>query len=193
MNREEIRNILIKNGVILEGHFLLRSGKHSHIYFEKYRLIEKPHLLSMLVKSLIKKYIPDDFDVVVGPVTGGAIIAFEFARQTDRRFLIAEKQNYGFVIERGSGISRGERVIVVEDVVTTGGSVRKVIEEVKRKGGNVLAVYSLIDRGESGEWNLPYFTLYTEKVESFYPEECPLCKQGIPLNVKGGRENILTK
>ena len=187
MNKEEIKKILKENDVVIKGHFLLRSGKHSAVYFEKYKLIEKPSVLSLLVKTIIEKFDITDIDKVVGPVTGGAIIGFEFARQLGVKFAIAEKENDSFVIRRGEGIKKGDRVIISEDVVTTGGSVKNIIKEVLRSEGIVTAVYSLIDRGESGNWMVPYFYLYQERIESFTTDSCPLCKKGIPLRVKGGK------
>ena len=162
MNKEIIRNILIENDVIIKGHFLLRSGKHSGTYFEKYRLIEKPNILSNLVKLIIENFDIPEIDKVVGPVTGGAIIAFEFARQLNLKFTIAEKEEDGFIIKRGEGIKKNDRVIITEDVVTTGNSVKKVMKEVVKHGGIIKGVYSLIDRGESNQWDVPYYYLYQE-------------------------------
>ncbi len=176
-------NILEKEGVILNGHFLLTSGLHSDIYFEKFRLIEKPRLLSEILKELFDGL--NAIDWVVGPVVGGAIIAFEAARLMGCKAAFSEKTENGMILKRGFDIKDKERVIVVDDVLTTGKSIKGTLNALK--GKNVLGVYVLIDRSEEDiNIEYPIKSVIKIPVKNYKPEDCPLCKNNIPLVRRGG-------
>lgn len=144
----EIEQLLLDCGAILDGHFLLASGRHSARYVEKFRVLERPDLTSRLLAQLAPRFAGDRIDCVAGPVTGGIILAFEMARQLGCRSVYAERgpEGKGFVLRRGFRIQPGERVLVMEDIVTTGGSVRQVVELIRACGGEVVAVGLLVDR-----------------------------------------------
>uniref|UniRef100_A0A7C4YGH6 Orotate phosphoribosyltransferase n=1 Tax=candidate division WOR-3 bacterium TaxID=2052148 RepID=A0A7C4YGH6_UNCW3 len=174
---------LEKEGVILKGHFLLTSGLHSDTYFEKFRLIEKPFLLSRLLKKLLEGL--EDIDWVVGPVVGGAIIAFESARILKCRAAFSEKTENGMVLKRGFDIKEDEKIIVVDDVLTTGKSITGTLNALK--GKNISGIYVLIDRSENNiNLNYPLKSLIKYPVINYKPEDCPLCKKNIPLIRRGG-------
>lgn len=179
----EYQRILEEEGVILKGHFLLTSGLHSDTYFEKFRLIEKPILLSEILKDLLKDL--KDIKWVIGPVFGGAIIAFESARILNCKAAFSEKSEGGMVLKRGFDIKDEDKIIVVDDVLTTGKSVKATLDSLK--GKNIIGVYVLIDRSNSETGiKCPVKSIIKMPVQNFKPEECPLCKNNIPLVRRGG-------
>lgn len=176
--------ILEKEGVILKGHFLLTSGLHSDTYFEKFRLIENPALLSELLKELLKKI--DNIQWVVGPVVGGAIIAFEAGRILNSRAAFTEKTEEGMALKRGFNIKDDDNIIIVDDVLTTGKSIKGTIDALK--GKNIKGIYVLIDRSEGNTGiKYPVSSIIKIPVQNYKPEECPLCKNNIPLVRRGGK------
>lgn len=185
---EKIERILGKANILLKGHFLLTSGLHSDTYFEKFRIFQFPWYLEELVKTgkeLIGKF---DFDYVAGPEKGGFFIAYEVAKQFQKTAFYLEKKEDNFVIKRNfAEIVEGKKVIVADDVLTTGHSLSKVVNEL-RKSFNVQGVFVIIDRSEK-EINLgaPVISLYKKEVHNYKPEDCPLCKQNIPLIRPGGK------
>jgi len=188
LSREEIEAILLQAEVIKEGHFLLTSGLHSQYYFEKFRLLERPDLLSPFCEELARSFEKADFSGVCGPTTGGVIISYEVARLLGKRCLFAEKTKDGRDFLRSQTIRKGESFIVVDDVLTTGGSIRASIDALKRHGGEAIAVGVLIDRSEKPpDFGLPFLSVYRNPVENYLPAECPLCKEGLSLSKPGGK------
>lgn len=180
--------MLADAGVLKEGHFLLASGLHSRYYFEKFRLLEKPDLLTPFCEELARACEKLNPDSICGPTTGGVIIAYEVARLLKKRCLFAEKTEGGRGFLRNQQITNGESFVVVDDVLTTGGSVRASMEAVSQKGGEVIAVGVLIDRSEkSPDFGLPLYSVYRSPVKNHVPEECPLCEKDIPLSRPGGK------
>lgn len=189
-SNEEIKQILINNKVLLDGHFLLTSGRHSRFYFEKFRVLQQPADAALFCKTIAEHFKQTDIDTVIGPTTGGIIIAFEVAREMGKKAIYAERISEGRGFLRGMHLSPGEKVLVVDDVMTTGGSVMETIAAVKRAGADLKGVAVFIDRSsEKPDFNVPFFSLYHEKVETFDPADCPLCKQGIPLAKHGSNPN----
>lgn len=186
MSPADLLMLAKKCGAVKEGHFLLRSGLHSGVYVEKFHLLERPEILSEFVKVLLTK-LEGPFDRVVGPSLGGMIVAYELAGQLGIPASYAEKgQDEGFVIRRGRGVSQGERVLVVDDVMTTGGSVRKTIAAVQECGGEVVHVAVLVDRAAEPPSDFSYVSALRCVLPVYKPEECPLCVKGIPLLRLGG-------
>lgn len=148
MDNASIEAILQESGALLEGHFLLTSGRHSNRYIEKFRLLEQPRLTSRLCAEMARRFAGDGIECVVGPVTGGIILAFDVARHLDCRAIYAERGEggTGFELRRGFKLKPREKVLVVEDIVTTGGSVRQVVETVQEAGGEVVGVALMVDR-----------------------------------------------
>jgi len=171
-----------ETGVLLDGHFLLTSGRHSPQFLQCSQLMQYPTQAALVAASLARRFVTSDIDVVVGPAMGGIILAYEVARQLGVRALFTEKHDGELVLRRGFRLKRNERVLVVEDAVTTGGSVRQTIQEVEAAGGRVVGVGVLVDRsGGEVSFGVPHHALLELDVPSYDPDECPLCDQGIPL------------
>jgi orotate phosphoribosyltransferase len=182
--------ILKEAGAFSEGHFLLTSGLHSPVYWEKFRILEQPHNTERMCRMIVDHFRGCDCQLVVGPTTGGIIVAYEVARQLGVRSIFAEREGTGRVFRRGFRVIPGERVLVVDDVLTTGGSVRDVLAEVKRLGGQPVGLGVLIDRSQGNlEFDVPLFSCLRTRVPTYKPEECPLCREGKPLTKPGSGEN----
>lgn len=173
----DVENALKESGALLEGHFLLASGRHSQFYVEKFRLLEQPRLTSKLCAEIARRFQNDGIECVVGPVTGGIILAFEVARILGVRAVYAERAQDGknFALRRGFQLRNGERCLVVEDIVTTGGSAQKVVELVRENGGEVVGCALLVDRSNGQlQIDAPKIEALLEmQVQSWAPEEVP--------------------
>jgi len=180
----DIEKLLKNLKVLQEGHFLLNSGLHSKYYFEKFRILENPLATSKLCTMIAARFCNKNIDWVIGPTTGGVIIAFETARQLKCKAGFAEEKEGKRIVGRGFNIEN-KNILIVDDVLTTGKSVRETIEAVKNKKGNIVDVVVLIDRS-SANVGFEYFAPYKKVVENFSPSECPLCKEGISLSRLGG-------
>ncbi len=189
MTEAEVKELLLKHGAILEGHFLLTSGLHSGMYVEKFQVLQYPKATEKLCEGFAEKFKDEKIDVVIGPVTGGIILAHETAKHFGTRAIFAERDNGRMTIKRGFEIQPGERVLIVEDIVTTGGSVMEVIDVVREWGGIVAGVAMLVDRsGGTVDFGVPAKALLTLKIDTFTPENCPICKEGTPLVKRGSRK-----
>lgn len=173
-------------GMVREGHFLLTSGLHSGLYFEKFRLLERPELTSEVCRQLANAFRDREVETVAGPTTGGIIIAYEVARQLQTRCIFAERTQEGRDFLRGFEIRPGERVLVVDDVLTTGGSIRDTLEALEKRDGEVVGIGVLVDRRqEDTDLGYPIFSVFKQAVKNYNPADCPLCKQKIPLTKPG--------
>lgn len=179
---QDVAAILRNAGALLEGHFLLTSGRHSGTYIEKFRLLEYPSYAQELCRYIADHFRPLNVQLVAGPTTGGIIISYEVAKQLGVRGIFAEKTAQGRAFGRGFRVSPGERTLIVDDVLTTGGSIREVLTAVRRAGGQPVGVAVLIDRtGGHADFDLPFFACLTLDVASYDPADCPLCTQQLPL------------
>ncbi len=184
---DNVERIFEKSGAVLKGHFLLSSGKHSPVYWEKFQVLQFPKYTMQLCgmfDNFFRKYNPQ---VVAGPTTGGVILAFETARQLGVRGIFAEKDNTGGrVFRRGFSISPGERVLLVDDILTTGGSVNETMAAITKLGGDIVGIGVLVDRSDKPvDFGVPLFSCLRSVTPSYDPGNCPLCSQKIPL-VKPG-------
>lgn len=188
MTESEIMHLLEQTGAYLEGHFLLTSGRHSDRYFEKFRVLEHPQHAERLCKELARRFQDVSVDVVIGPAVGGIILAYETARHLGARAIFVEREAGRMRLRRGFAIEPGEKVLVVEDVVTTGGSVREVVDLVEHTDSQIQGVGILMDRS-GGTIDLGYRleALVTLDIQSYDPRDCPLCQQGIPITQRGSR------
>jgi orotate phosphoribosyltransferase len=175
-------------GALLEGHFLLTSGLHSPKYLQCAQVMQNPALAGRLCGQLARALAGDRVECVVGPAIGGILVAYELARALGVRALFAERQDGTMTLRRGFAIRPGERILLCEDVVTTGGSLNEVRDVVAAAGGNVVAVAALVDRtsGRESGLGLPLTALVTVEVPTYPPESCPMCRAGQPL-VSPGR------
>ena len=184
----DIEEIFEKSGAILKGHFLLTSGLHSPVYWEKFRVLQFPNYTEQLCRMIATHFLEQGIQVVAGPTTGGIILAFEVARQLGTRAIYAEKEGTKErTFRRGSSIEPGERVLVVDDVFTTGGSIREVMAAVANQGGMVIGIGVLVDRSEQQvDFGVPLFSCHRAITQTYPPENCPLCDKQIPLAKPGG-------
>ena len=188
--REEILNIFRETGVLHEGHFLLTSGRHSSQYLQCAQVLKHPEIAAQLCRHLTEKLIEKELDLCIGPALGGVLVAYEMARSLGVPAIFAERDPDGnMTLRRGFEVKPGEKVLVAEDVITTGGSVREVVDLVRRAGGVVTEVAVLVDRsGGSISFDVPLKSLISMVVESYPPESCPLCRQGLPMVKPGSRK-----
>lgn len=187
MSEKEVEDLLIETSAIMEGHFLLTSGLHSPRYVEKFNVLQKPVYTEKLCRAMAEKFKDANIETVVGPVTGGILLAHETGKALGTRAIFTERENGKMTFRRGFTLHEGERVLIVEDIVTTGGSIREVIDVVKEHGGIPVAVSMLVDRsgGKSTFGDVPSTALLHMDVQTYKPEECPLCKAGIPMTKRG--------
>jgi len=165
---------------------LLTSGLHSPVYWEKFRVLQFPNYTEQLCQMIANHFRKQGIQIVAGPTTGGVILAHEVARQLGVRSMFAEKEGDERVFRRGFEINPGERVLIVDDILTTGGSIREVLAAVNKVGGKVIGIGVLVDRSEQEpEFGVPLFSCHRTVTQTYKPEECPLCAAKIPL-VKPG-------
>jgi orotate phosphoribosyltransferase len=188
MNPAEVLQVLEERGAVMHGHFRLSSGRHSDLFAQKFRVLEHPGLAQSFGEHIAELY-PDGFDVVASPAIGAMVLGFCTALAAHTRFVFAERTEEGMVFRRGFRLEPGERVLIVEDVVTTGGSVQEVVQLVHESGAEPIGVGALIDRADAAriQLHVPVKALVTLTAESWDPEECPLCAEGRPIDDPGSR------
>jgi orotate phosphoribosyltransferase len=184
MNEAEVLDLLAERGALLQGHFLLSSGKHSEAYVEKARLFEDPEVVGRLAAEIASWY--ERIDAVVSPAVGAIPLGFGVAAASSARFLYAEREIGKLVLRRGFRLEPGERTLVVEDVVTTGGSAGELYELVRASGAEPLGVAAVVDRS-TGELRFPFGALARVEFAVHDPSDCPLCAKGVPLDTPGSR------
>jgi orotate phosphoribosyltransferase len=177
-----VLDIFRQTGAILEGHFLLTSGRHSGTYLEKFRVLQYPEQTQRLCRLIADRFGDSGVQLVAGPTTGGIILSFEVARQLGVRGIFAEKSEGGRRFQRGFRVEPGERTLVVDDVLTTGGSIRDVLDAVRQAGGEPVGVAVLADRTAGAtDFGVSFFACTALKIESYDPTDCPLCRDGVAL------------
>jgi orotate phosphoribosyltransferase len=188
MNENDLMKIMERNGAVLTGHFELSSGRHSDTFVQKFRLLEDSLATRMAGDMLAAKF-PEGFDVVAAPAVGAVVLGFATALACGARSIFSERVEGEMVFRRGFNISPGERALVVEDVITTGGSAKEVAELVSRTGGVVVGIGALLDRADSSRISLgaPLRALITLAIESWSADDCPLCAAGMPVSDPGSR------
>ncbi|MCL2678738.1 MAG: orotate phosphoribosyltransferase [Dehalococcoidia bacterium] len=182
-----------QSGAVLDGHFLLTSGLHSPVYWEKFRILEHPEYTQALCSMIAGYFTSHGIEAVVGPTTGGIILAYEVARQLGVRCIFAEKEESGRrAFRRGFMLKHGERVLVVDDILTTGKSVCEVLAALAEHQAAVAGVAVLVDRSEHGlDFGCPLYATLRSVTPAYKPEECPLCHAGIPLTKPGSSKQSL--
>ncbi len=188
MTENEILDIFRKHSALLEGHFILSSGLHSDRYVQCALVLQHPDVAGRLCAELAAKLRHVGATAVAAPALGGVIVSYEVARALGVRSLFTERQDGTMTLRRGFSLTPGESALVVEDVITTGGSTRETMTAVEQAGGKIVGVGSLIDRsGCKTELGVPRAGLVTLDVKTYDPAECPLCKAGIPAVKPGSR------
>ncbi|MFB3922346.1 MAG: orotate phosphoribosyltransferase [Terriglobia bacterium] len=189
MTETEILDIFRKHSALLEGHFILSSGLHSDRYIQCALVLQYPDVAQKLCAELAAKLRNVRASVVAAPALGGVIVSYEVARALGVRSIFTERADGVMTLRRGFSLAPGEPTLVVEDVVTTGGSTRETMTAVEQAGGKVVGVGSLIDRsGGKADLGVPRAALVTLAVQNYDPANCPLCKSGIPAVKPGSRK-----
>ena len=191
MTPSEVLAALEDAGAVLSGHFRLTSGRHSDRYVQCARILEDPALVGRLAEAIVAEVGDEGIDLVAAPAVGAVIIGFAVAQSLGTRFVFTERENGRMTLRRGFAIPPGARVLVVEDVVTTGGSVAEVVELVRAAGADPVSVASIIDRGGPKAFSVPLHALLALSVDSWDAESCEMCAEGRPLESPGSR--ALTK
>ncbi|HWP44862.1 MAG TPA: orotate phosphoribosyltransferase [Blastocatellia bacterium] len=178
-----------QTGALLEGHFQLTSGLHSPSYLQCALVLQHPPHAEAIGRALASRFAGERIEAVAAPAIGGIIVAHETARSLGVRALFTERENGVMTLRRGFRLHERERVLVVEDVVTTGGSTRETIEAVERAGGTVIGAGSVVDRsGGAADTGVRRVALLTLDIPTYDPNNCPLCQQGIPAIKPGSRK-----
>jgi orotate phosphoribosyltransferase len=189
MNEAAVKQLFIDTGAILEGHFLLTSGLHSPLYVEKFQVLQHPQHTADLCKALAERFANDKVELVIGPMTGGILLAHEVGKNLGTRAIFTERENGRMTLRRGFVIKPGERVLIVEDIITTGGSVEEVVAVVREHGGVPVGVGILVDRsGGTVDFGIPHQSLLHLTVDTYQADACPLCAQGQEITKRGSRK-----
>ena len=183
---DEILKLLKKTGAFMEGHFLLTSGRHSNVYIEKFRLMESPEYLDEICRKMAQKFELKKVDLVLGAATGGILLSVGVAKYLSTIGIFTERINSKMTLRRGFKIRKNSNVLIVEDIVSTGGSILELIEVVKNNKANVIGVTSIVDRNKDiSQFHSNYKPLLRYPIESWSPESIPDWLEEIPLTQRG--------
>lgn len=188
MTEKYVLDLFLRHKALLTGHFKLSSGLHSEKYLQCALILQYPDIAGELSRELLKKFSEGKIDAVIGPALGGITLAYEVARAAGTRGIFTERQEGKMVLRRGFSIEKKERILVVEDVITTGGSTKEVIDLVKGFGADVIGVGSVIDRsGQRIDFGAPFHALARVSAQTFEEKDCPFCRKNIPVVKPGSR------
>ncbi len=190
MKHDKVLEIFRSSGALLEGHFLLTSGLHSPNYFQCARVLQYPHYCTQLCTEIGKAFKTLDIDVVVSPAIGGIIVGQEVARQLGKRAIFSEREDGAMTFRRGLTLNKGEKVLAVEDVITTGGSIKETIELCRNQDAEIMGAACIVDRSAGkADLGTRLHSVLQMQVTTYEPSECPLCQQGLDLVKPGSRQN----
>src|SRR5436853_4898189 len=188
MTRDELLDVFKRSGALLEGHFRLTSGLHSSGYLQCALVLQHPQhaeALGRAIADLTREMRPT---VVLSPALGGVVIGHEVARALGVRAIFAERQDGGLTLRRGFIVGETDRVLVVEDVLTTGGSTRETMQVARAAGGHVVGAASIVNRaGGTPDFDAPFVSLLGVDLPTYEPDRCPLCARGLPVVKPGSR------
>ena len=188
MTTDQVIDEFKESGALLEGHFKLSSGLHSSVYLQCALVLQYPAKAEAFGRAIAERYAGQQIELVVSPAIGGLIIGHEVARALGARFIWTERQDGEMTLRRGFRVHAGERVLVAEDVITTGGSTRETIDALRRLGASVIGAASIIDRSSgTADVGVARTSLASLDVKSFEPAECELCDRGIEVVKPGSR------
>lgn len=193
MENIEVLDILKSADSLLDGHFLLTSGNHSNRYCQCAKLLQYPDKAQQVVAKIVENLAAANIeaDLVVGPAMGGIVVGYELARQLNVRSIFTERENEVMTLRRGFTISPGERVIIAEDVVTTGKSTLETAKVIESYGGKVVALTAIVDRrNKEADIPFPIVAATSLSVDTYPADNCPLCKEGIPIVKPGSRKIV---
>ncbi len=186
-NEEELLGVLNSHGAIRKGHFKLSSGYHSDTYIQCMKILEHPSAANQIAITISEPYYDVPVDVVIAPAIGGMVLGFVVAQALNKRFVFAERAKGKMTLRRGFQLYKEEQVLIIDDVITKGGSIKEVVDLVNDSGAKIVGITCLIDRGEEKVFTRPLRSLLKISASSYEPELCPLCKKGIPLTSPGSR------
>jgi orotate phosphoribosyltransferase len=187
MTRDELLDLYRRSGALLEGHFRLTSGLHSPGYLQCALVLQQPRDAEALGRAIADRTRDLRPTVVLSPALGGIVIGHEVGRALGVRAIFAERQDGALMLRRGFVLGENDRVLVVEDVVTTGGSTRETIQVARAAGGQVVGAASIVNRGAGAPLDVPYVALLDIALPTYEPDQCPLCAQGLPVVKPGSR------
>jgi len=188
VTKDELKYLLEKTEALLSGHFVLSSGRHSDQYVQCARLFENPLHGELVGNALADLFRDQEIDMVAGPALGGVLLAYDVGRSLGKRVVFAERKDGVMMFRRGFAVKPGEKVLLVEDVVTTGGSIKEVAELLKEAGAEIVGMGTIILRKSPGvSVDLPLKALLEVEVPSYDSEECPMCENGEPAVKPGSR------
>lgn len=188
LTQEIIQNIFTETHALLNGHFVLTSGLHSPNYFQCAKVLQYPNYLTLFSTALANTFRLKEIEVVLSPAVGGVVVGTEVGRLLGARTIFAERENGIMKLRRGFELKKGERVLVVEDVITTGGSVNEVISIVQSSGSQLCGVGYIVDRSNGKvQFDAKSFSLLTMEVITYKSDSCPLCKENITITKPGSR------
>ncbi|MCK9426768.1 MAG: orotate phosphoribosyltransferase [Ignavibacteriaceae bacterium] len=191
LTEEEILNIFKKTEALLSGHFLLTSGRHSNVYFQCAKVLQYPEHNNIICATIAEHYKNFEIDTVIAPAIGGIVVGQEVARQLNKRFIFAEREDKKLNLRRGFSIEKGERILVCEDVVTTGRSVFEVIDIINQSEAVPVGVGFIVDRSKGKvQFGVPQKSVVSLDAISYEPEDCNLCKENIPFIKPGSRKVV---
>ncbi|MGI6361098.1 MAG: orotate phosphoribosyltransferase [Bacillota bacterium] len=191
MTQDQIMELFKQKGVLLQGHFHLSSGRHAEYYLQCAKIFQYPQETERLARQLAAQFAAEEISVVAGPAIGAIILAYEVARACGVRSIFGERENGVMTFRRGFELSKKDRVLVVEDVITTGGSTKELIQTVKESGATVVGVGSLVDRsGGKVQFGMPFKPLMSLEIHSYMPEDCPLCAAGTEAVKPGSKKSL---
>jgi orotate phosphoribosyltransferase len=188
VTRDELLDLYRKSGALLEGHFRLTSGLHSPGYLQCALVLQHPRHAEMLGRAIADRTRDLRATVILSPALGGVVIGQEVGRALGVRAIFAERQDNALTLRRGFVVSENDRVLVVEDVLTTGGSTRETMQVARAAGGQVVGAASIVNRmGRDPDLGVPFVSLVNVDLPTYEPDRCPLCAQGLPVIKPGSR------
>jgi orotate phosphoribosyltransferase len=189
MTKAEIRELLVETDVIQEGHFVLSSGRHADIYMQCAKVLQYPEHAATLAAEIVEKWEDETIDVVIGPALGGVVLSYAVAEELEVRSIFSERKNGEMKIRRGFELKPGEKVLVVEDVVTTGGSVKEVLAVLEELDVEIVGLSSIVDRSNGQvKFNYDFKPLLPVDIKSYKAGNCKLCEDNVPITRPGSKE-----
>ena len=189
MNQDEILQLFKDSHALLTGHFKLTSGRHSDVYYEKFTLLKHPSICTKICQQMAEDFKDAGAVTVVGPTTGGIIIAYDVARYLGIEAIYAEPGEKGRIFKRGFSLEKGQKVLIVDDVLTTGRSIFEVIDLVKSYEADIVGICLMLDRSNGKvKFEQPFKALATVAADSWEPDDCPLCAKGMEITQRGSRK-----
>jgi len=186
---QKVEQILKETGALLTGHFQLTSGRHGQQYMQCAKVMQYPEHTAYIAEVIAQGFANDKVDIVLAPAIGGIVLGYELARALKAKSLFVERENGVMTLRRGFEIPKGAKVVVAEDVVTTGGTTVEVIEIAKAQGADVVGVGIMVDRsGGQLDLGTKLVAAYSRAIVSYAPDDCPLCKEGLPAVKPGSRK-----